>query len=112
MDYLRTGIGLRGYGQRDPRVEYQKEGHRLFQELLVQIKGSIVDIVFKAQAVRTDRLQGVEQHQSALEPHRIASDSKATPTSSPIQKNPYKGVGRNDPCPCGSGKKFKKCHGK
>lgn len=116
MDYLRTGIGLRGYGQRDPLVEYQKEGHRLFQELLAQVKASIVDIIFKAEAVKQETVQGVEQHQSALEPHRITNSSSPAPatvtTASADQvKNPYKNVGRNAPCPCGSGKKFKRCHG-
>jgi preprotein translocase subunit SecA len=124
MDYLRTGIGLRGYGQRDPLVEYQREGHLLFQKLLVSIKSSIIDVIFKAQAVRQETTQGVARHESTTAPHRIAgplavsSDQPALATApqapNPTEqlKNPYKNVGRNDPCPCGSGKKYKKCHGK
>ena len=64
MDYLRTGIGLRGYGQRDPLVEYQKEGFQLFQKLLATIKATVVEVVFKAQAVKTEQEQGWARHQS------------------------------------------------
>ena len=132
MDYLRTGIGLRGYGQRDPLVEYQKEGHRLFQELLATIKNSLLETIFHAEAVRTpEKIEGQAQHQSATAPHRIGAElaaanpasgtappaaaqamaGKAAASSESQLHNPYKDVGRNDPCPCGSGKKFKKCHG-
>lgn len=129
MDYLRTGIGLRGYGQRDPLVEYQKEGHRLFQELLGTIKSTLLETVMRAEVVRTETVEGVAQHQSTTAPHRIADQiqqepaqpgkseassgqnaTSASASTGPL-KNPYKDVGRNDPCPCGSGKKFKKCHG-
>lgn len=113
MDYLRTGIGLRGYGQRDPLVEYQKEGHRLFQELLATIKATLVEIVFKAQAVRQERVTGEAKHEDTLAPHHVKSADSGPRGTAPEQlNNPYKNVGRNDPCPCGSGKKFKKCHGK
>jgi preprotein translocase subunit SecA len=133
MDYLRTGIGLRGYGQRDPLVEYQREGYQLFQQLLSTIKSAIVEVIYKAQAVRQETNQGEAHHQSATSPHRIAeSIAGEAPNHKPAQhssvldaiskdninsqatgslKNPYKNVSRNDPCPCGSGKKFKKCHG-
>ncbi len=119
MDYLRTGIGLRGYGQRDPLVEYQKEGYLLFQQLLGTIKASIVEVVFKAQAVREEVVQGEAHHTSTLAPHRLKAPSREerqpsapSPTpQDPQLKNPHKNVGRNDPCWCGSGKKFKKCHG-
>lgn len=129
MDYLRTGIGLRGYGQRDPLVEYQKEGYQLFQQLLGTIKAAIIDVVFRAQAVRQEEAHGEAQHQSATAPHRIGSDVTANEPASAgaavaqpalatasaaesVSANPYKNIGRNDPCPCGSGKKFKKCHGR
>ncbi len=123
MDYLRTGIGLRGYGQRDPLVEYQKESHRLFQELLGTIKASLLDTVLRAEAVRQEQQEGVAQHAEAADVHQLAESgtSSPAPTPAPSQPqessvdgtlhNPYKDVGRNDPCPCGSGKKFKKCHG-
>jgi preprotein translocase subunit SecA len=138
MDYLRTGIGLRGYGQRDPLVEYQKEGHRLFQQLLATIKTSLLDVIFRAEAVRQgeERAEGVAHHQDTTAPYRIAdnvkvdtqlgSDQPSTPalaaapaasqnSGQPIH-NPYRDVGRNDPCPCGAinpatGQvyKYKKC---
>ncbi len=117
MDYLRTGIGLRGYGQRDPLVEYQKEGYDLFQKLLASIKGSIIEVVFRAEAVREERVVGQARHESVTAPHRIAgpADTPAAQTSAPIN-NPAKDVGRNDPCPCGAinpetGKvyKYKQC---
>ncbi len=135
MDYLRTGIGLRGYGQRDPLVEYQKEGHRLFSELISTIKGTLVETIFHAEAVRSEQTSGQAIHQSATAPHRIAdaigqtapattaaaappeSSSAAESSDQPL-KNPYKNVGRNDPCPCGATKadgtpkKFKHCHGR
>ncbi len=145
MDYLRTGIGLRGYGQRDPLVEYQKESHRLFQELLATIKASLLDTVLRAEAIRPEQTQGVAHHDEATHVHDLAGGKpSAVPTQdTPLRQgsaghsnhppgqghdhaghshaatdtdgtihNPYKDVGRNDPCPCGSGKKFKKCHGK
>ena len=115
MDYLRTGIGLRGYGQRDPLVEYQKEGHSMFQELLGTIKGSLLDIVLRAEAVRQEQQSGVARHDEGGHVHELvspAAHSQPSQTSSDgTLHNQYKDVGRNDPCPCGSGKKFKKCHG-
>ena len=113
MDYLRTGIGLRGYGQRDPFVEYQKEGHKMFNQLLGTIKASFVDVVFRAEAIRQEETSGIAQHQSAGLPQgegNTPASGDNTETAETL-KNPYKGVGRNDTCPCGSGKKFKKCHG-
>jgi len=124
MDYLRTGIGLRGYGQRDPLVEYQKEGYQLFQQLLATIKASIVEVVFKAQAVRQEQYAGEAHHTSTLAPHRLKAPSMARepaaapgppavdPNATTTIVNSEPKIGRNDPCWCGSGKKFKKCHGK
>ncbi len=133
MDYLRTGIGLRGYGQRDPLVEYQKEGHRMFQELLASIRSSLLDTVLRAEAIRQETTaQGIAHHDQAASPmaqpspgqpaelrqasqshvHERHSHAATDTDSSGTIRNPYKDVGRNDPCPCGSGKKFKKCHGK
>ncbi len=121
MDYLRTGIGLRGYGQRDPLVEYQKEGHRLFQELLGTIKASFLDITLRAEAVKQEAQVGIAHHDESGHVHELASGhshpsaGQVVPTSTTSSdgtlRNPYKDVGRNDPCPCKSGKKFKKCHG-
>ncbi|MBI3251625.1 MAG: preprotein translocase subunit SecA, partial [Candidatus Andersenbacteria bacterium] len=115
MDYLRTGIGLRGYGQRDPLVEYQKEGHQLFQKLMGTINATFLETVFKAQMVKQEAIQGEAIHPSVSAPKAVNSSGVNQPAAvtgdQKTLKNPYKDVGRNDPCPCGSGKKFKKCHG-
>ncbi len=98
MDYLRSGIGLRAMGQRDPLVEYQKEGYDLFEELIFSVKSSVVRLLLN--------FDGMNQTQT---------ESKNVGTSSPglDSKNSkdFGKIGRNDPCPCGSGKKYKKCHG-
>ena len=98
MDYLRSGIGLRAMGQRDPLVEYQKEGYDLFEELIFSVKSSVIRLLLN--------FDGMNQTQT---------ESKNIGTSSPglDSKNSkdFGKIGRNDPCPCGSGKKYKKCHG-
>jgi preprotein translocase subunit SecA len=132
MDYLREGIGLRGYGQRDPLVEYKKEGFILFQNLLASIRNAVVNTIFKIGVMKKEepvpqkdileeaKYQGAEEQpaqfaQSAsLREASLAGAAENTdrkPASSQTIVN-KKEVGRNDPCPCGSGKKFKKCHGK
>ena len=133
MDYMRTGIGLRGYGQRDPLVEYQREGFQLFQRLLDTIKTSLIEVVFRAQPsyanaqadeVPLEQRESGGQEGSTL--HMLATGNAGTATrqqpgseesSSGSLNKPQtikneKKIGRNDPCHCGSGKKFKKCHGK
>ena len=123
MDYLRTGIGLRGYGQRDPLVEYQKEGYQLFQQLLGTIKSTLVETVFKANIVKQVEEHGEAVHPSAPElPGAGNTPASGNAVTSPgVEEAPaaksgtirnQQTIGRNDPCHCGSGKKFKKCHGK
>ena len=92
MDYLRSGIGLRAMGQRDPLVEYQKEGYDLFEELIYNVKLSVVRLLlnFDSSAIK---------EQKTPKPNNLEK-----------QKNNKK-IGRNDPCDCGSGLKYKKCHG-
>jgi preprotein translocase subunit SecA len=134
MDYLRTGIGLRGYGQRDPLVEYQKEGYQLFRRLLATIRSSLLETVFhahisfaKAPAEAPPRgnehlsggREGSALHALASQKSTAATPTGAVRTETPKNatgqigpiRNPYRNVGRNDKCPCGSGKKFKRCHG-
>ncbi|HEX6532727.1 MAG TPA: preprotein translocase subunit SecA [Nitrospira sp.] len=112
MDHLRDGIGLRGYGQKDPLIEYKREGYDLFAGMMERIKSDTIERLFLVQAVR-------EGERSAPPPPPVMSrpQPKLTlnrgeePVSTPtIHRNDDK-VGRNDPCPCGSGKKYKKCHG-
>jgi preprotein translocase subunit SecA len=106
MDHLRDGIGLRGYGQKDPLREYQREGYDMFMDLIHRIQADSVGTLF--------HLQVQPHHEPPPE-----ARPKATPMafshgdSAPQPKQrPNKKVGRNDPCPCGSGKKYKKCCGK
>jgi preprotein translocase subunit SecA len=127
IDHLKEGIGLRGYGQRDPLTEYKKEAFDLFQDMVERTKAAVVERLFKVQVVRDapiempmmtawantregrgelpddGRASGVPAPATAPSAPRPAASSSRTPTG---QK-----IGRNDPCYCGSGKKFKKCHG-
>jgi preprotein translocase subunit SecA len=102
MDYLRAGIGLRAMGQRDPLVEYQREGFDLFSELVDSVKLDAVRYMYHVEVVRRQ------------EPERPANIQTNAPTSGRGRTVQHRGdkVGRNAPCPCGSGKKYKLCHGK
>jgi preprotein translocase subunit SecA len=123
MDQLRTGISLRAYGQRDPLVEYKKEGYRMFSEMLDQIDKEAVRLCFWAQPVeeRTVRERQKQAEEKRQEVHQsvsglgLGTSAQEKVASEPAKKQPFKRtsekVGRNDPCPCGSGKKYKKCCG-
>ena len=112
MDHLRDGIGLRGYGQKDPLIEYKREGYDLFAGMMERIKSDTIERLFLVQAVR-------EGERSAPPPPPVISrpQPKLTlnrgeePVSAQTVHRVDDKVGRNDPCPCGSGKKYKKCHG-
>ncbi|MBW6441079.1 preprotein translocase subunit SecA [Patescibacteria group bacterium] len=102
MDSLRDGIGLQGYGQKDPLVEYKKESYRMFQTLLGIIEENVLSSIFKVQVVR--------KVESPMENKNIStSGGSADYESSSGPRKKLKKIGRNDPCPCGSGKKYKKC---
>ena len=120
MDYMREGIGLRGYGQRDPLVEYKKEGYLLFQNLLGSIRAAVVNTIFKVGVVREESapqksiLENAKYQGSKGQPAQFGAvkserESKGSSQQPIINKRE---VGRNDPCPCGSGKKYKKCCGR
>ncbi len=122
MDKLRTGIGLQGYGQRDPLVEYKREAYTLFNQLLNSIRQKVVYSIFKVRLAQNMAPTAVQQQAkfkeqksgfSAFSKQVENRDTAGKPleTSKPRDDSGNK-VGRNDPCPCGSGKKFKKCHGK
>ena len=96
MDYLRSGIGLRAMGQRDPLVEYQKEGYDLFEELIFNVKTSVVRLLLNFDGLGISRAQKTKANLSNLESNDEGSKE-------------FGKIGRNDPCPCGSGKKYKKC---
>ncbi len=114
MGALRTGIGLRGYGQRDPLIEYKKEGYNLYQHLLGAINYEIAFTFFKYAKHSVDMRVQMELNRSVLEQRGVvlAGAEKGGGEKGQIgQKGEnVQKIGRNDPCPCGSGKKYKKCH--
>ncbi|HSC15816.1 MAG TPA: SEC-C metal-binding domain-containing protein, partial [Gammaproteobacteria bacterium] len=138
LDYLRQGIHLRGYAQRNPKQEYKREAFEMFSSMLERVKHDTISILLKIQIRRPEDVQAVEpaapdpktlrfQHAAAPsltqappspEPRPSASlpDPRMRPPPAPEPVAPYvreaPKVGRNDPCPCGSGKKFKQCHGR
>ncbi|MDA8173548.1 MAG: preprotein translocase subunit SecA [Nitrospiraceae bacterium] len=102
MDHLREGIGLRGYAQRDPLTEYKKEAFDFFEQMYMRISSETLSRIFKVQ-VRTEReVQRTEKNRNIIY-------NRGDGTDQTVRKD--KKVGRNDPCPCGSGKKYKKCCG-
>ncbi|MCI0331471.1 MAG: preprotein translocase subunit SecA [candidate division Zixibacteria bacterium] len=118
MDQLRTGIGLRAYGQRDPLIEYKKEAYRMFEEMVGQIDREAVELIYKLQVgapreARRPRPEAVRAvHAEATGMGLMGEGGAAEPAEEkqkPVRVDPK--IGRNDPCPCGSGKKYKKCHG-
>jgi len=108
MDYLKEGIGLRGYGQKDPLVEYKREGYDLFIGLIERIKVDAIGHLFRIQAVRPEAASPPPPLPRPASTILSAQGSHAVASPVPTARER---VGRNDPCPCGSGKKFKKCHG-
>ncbi len=108
MGALRTGIGLRGYGQRDPLIEYKKEGYQLFQQLLGAINHEITYSFFKYVKHSIDMRVQAELEKSVFERRGVVMSGakKGEEPQGAAQK-----IGRNDPCHCGSGKKYKRCHG-
>ena len=112
MDTLKTGIGLRGYNQKDPLVEYKKESYNMFIELISSIKYEIIRILFSVQLRDESQMQ---QEQEALEKLKQEMESSIEDTTLSTEENDKplleKKIPRNAPCPCGSGKKYKQCCG-
>ncbi|MFH0913527.1 MAG: preprotein translocase subunit SecA [Candidatus Omnitrophota bacterium] len=126
MDNLREGIGLRAYGQRDPLIEYKREAFEMFTQLMVSIEEEAMEAIFKLQPVKSERFKGIfsDARQEFLHPEAAKFEAPSeqladaqipvgsrTRTILPASSTQAK-VGRNEPCPCGSGKKYKKCCGK
>jgi preprotein translocase subunit SecA len=144
MDALREGIGLQGYGQKDPKKEYKRIGFDMFREMMDRIQANTVTKLFRVQIQREEeQVPQLHHKERQMEEHGVAnkSDDEAERDTSgrqiaaqnrragrgrpaqaargdgdgakqePVRRDRPK-VGRNDPCPCGSGKKYKKCHGK
>ena len=104
MEHMRTGIGLQGYGQRDPLVEYKRQAYSMFNELVTAINKQTVYSLYKIATAR--EIAGSLMERKGVQ---LSAPSKGGENGSSSHKEDK--VGRNDPCPCGSGKKFKKCHG-
>ncbi|MFW5740800.1 MAG: SEC-C metal-binding domain-containing protein, partial [Myxococcota bacterium] len=132
MDHLRDGIGLRGYGHRDPKQEYKREGYDMFVNMMAAVSANVVSKLFRVQVQRQEEaaqmeaeyaakkaqqmLEAAARHgwnKAAEEPAAGAAGAGAAGPSepAPAPQPKRKRIGPNDPCPCGSGKKFKKCHG-
>ena len=120
IDYLRTGIGLRGYGQRDPLTEYKRETYHMFNNLLNLIQKEVVYAIYKA-SIGLEAAASTSMFQSQSHGPKLifsgadtgegnAANGNIIRINNQIVKD--KTPGRNEPCPCGSGKKYKKCHGK
>jgi preprotein translocase subunit SecA len=122
IDHLKEGIGLRGYGQRDPLTEYKREAFDLFQAMVDRVKTAVVERLFKVQVMRDAPIEvptigarwNVQESRGALPADALETGRGALPAPAsrptPTPRTPAgEKVGRNDPCPCGSGKKYKKC---
>ncbi|ROQ92008.1 preprotein translocase subunit SecA [Desulfosoma caldarium] len=108
MDHLKEGIGLRGYAQQDPLVAYKREAHALFDDMIHRLKEETVRILFHVQIRQEEEVQQLRQQHENQPMYYGPADGPRAPQT--VKKG--KKVGRNDPCPCGSGKKYKKCCGK
>jgi preprotein translocase subunit SecA len=142
MDYLRQGIHLRGYAQKNPKQEYKREAFEMFSSMLDQVKRDVVTILAKARIRSPEEIRAEEEQRRMIEqlqyrhdeaPSAMAPEPEAppaqaapggqsmtlrqTPRAEPAAPaepfvRPERKVGRNEPCPCGSGKKYKQCHGR
>ena len=122
MDYLRQGIHLRGYAQKNPKQEYKRESFEMFTDLLERIKYDVVTVLSKVKVRDEEDVEAVDeqrrsnaqmqfQHDSAPSATSGEQDEEYADAEKPFVREGEK-VGRNSPCPCGSGKKYKQCHGK
>jgi len=117
MDHLKEGIGLRGYGQQDPLVQYQIEGFQMFEDMLASIKEETISLLFKVR-IQKDESSSTNTGKKVNSNNKSSGNNKPkleinkSVTAPNVSDNVKKKIGRNDPCPCGSGKKYKKCCGK
>jgi preprotein translocase subunit SecA len=111
MDHLRDGIGLRGYGQKDPKLEYKREGFELFRDLLYRIREGSFRALTRIRVRREETEQDDFTHKDGAVGHTYSgsSDTAARAPATAVRTEPK--LGRNDPCSCGSGRKYKKCCG-
>jgi len=111
LDHLKEGIGLRGYGQKDPLVEFKKEAFTLFEDMMERIDADTVRFLFLMQPAKPEQeaREIEERHKRQQAQIRFTAGPAQAEAPKPVRSGAK--VGRNDPCPCGSGKKYKKCHG-
>ena len=127
MDYLRQSVGLRGYAQKNPKQEYKREAYEMFEELLGKIKVDVVKFLCKLEITMPEDVEAIEaehkqqqdkagdlefSHDESTDDALQLQPQSHEPFKKGQQTTPAEKVGRNDPCPCGSGKKYKQCHGK
>jgi len=112
MDHLKEGIGLRGYGQKNPLVEYQKEGFEMFEAMMRVTREDVVEKVFSVQLRREEDVEQIQQQQQRPQKVVMSHGDETVDQGAATVKREADKVGRNDACPCGSGKKYKRCHGK
>jgi len=119
MDHLKGSVGLRGFAEKDPKIEYKREGYRMFQEMLSNIRDKVTDIIFKAQLESEQSLRSVWNISASSHTEYAQFQAQQQAAQAPQGEKIVKTirlekpkVGRNDPCPCGSGKKYKKCCGR
>ena len=108
MDHLKEGIGLRGYAQQNPLIVYKKEGYELFQEMIDRVKEETLGILYRIQIAEPEKINDYRQPKQ----QQLAFSGGGEPEQKKPAKRAVKKIGRNAPCPCGSGKKYKKCCGK
>jgi preprotein translocase subunit SecA len=122
MDHLRQGIHLRGYAQKNPKQEYKREAFELFAEMLENIKREIIGLLTRIRIQTVEDVDALEAHGRRQQPMQYrhpslqaeetdGADAEVATVQQPIVRK-HRKIGRNEPCPCGSGKKYKHCHGK
>lgn len=114
LDHLKEGINLRSYSQKNPLIEYKREAFAMFEDMMLDVRRTIVHHIFHLNVERFDEHELERKRQRELDDINLlsghdASGEKSAPVQQPVRKAEH--IGRNDPCPCGSGKKYKKCHG-
>lgn len=112
MDHLREGVGLRSYAQKDPLYEYKKEGFDMFSTIVERFNEEVCEKLFKVQPVSDMEMTRLEEKRKKDEDKMVISrgEDQGEEVKQPVRRG--KKIGRNEPCPCGSGKKYKKCHGR
>jgi preprotein translocase subunit SecA len=119
MDHVKEGVNLRAYAQKNPLTEYKRESFNLFENMRIEVKKSVVENIFKVRLYTAEEIEEMKRRQQEMLEQQLAQakmeqeqlENQEKEESAPISRRSSK-VGRNDPCPCGSGKKFKHCHGK